>query len=703
MAESRRRTLAASGSSSGIPIPASASRPTGNLRASLAPNQLNPRQSLAPSRTARPSVAFGQSASSQDTFNLPNSQGSQLFSQGHGGPPPREAPMTASRNNMYSSLGGGLGTMSVGRTGTLKSSMQQSSNQPYAPPSERRSSTYRRSTLNAPATTSTPGALASTLTSFEKDPRNSRSLETRKRYAADIVQFLSARNYLPGADEKTLMTPTGSQFIAMFKFIIGVYDPAISFEVKGKTFNDLVVPILKSVGYPFANSITKSHLQAAGSQQSWPNMLAMLHWLVQSIENSEQAFISSTELQMPAFDLAHEQGQEVVNHAWLDYISSIYPKFLVKDLNEDDTADELDVFFTRLETSRREQRARVAELEEEGSALQKEWDSLNATPDPIIALQDSLKKIDNDKIKFNTFTKACTDRRESSKAQLAAAQRAKEELQKERLAKQSQLEQLKKLVAAQGMTPIEIQHMTTERSTLQKQTADINKKSTLVLQRSYALEIDLQKQLNSASNVCTVYEAKATALGLLPGPTEGYEHVDFSQEINGAIDNPVPDCTTSVKPAIAALRNRTRMEVSRLNGEDVVMEEKITRVNEAIAELKEIVEGNEAELDQAERDNGDLKETVATEFATMNAELERLQSQVNHLQHTMGHTLAVAEWRYDQRVLEKMQAIEETTELRRVNSAALETALDSLFTYKEHIVEQTCKLDQLAEEYLASI
>lgn len=137
MAESRRRTLAASGSSSGIPIPASASRPTAgssNLRASLAPSQQpGPRQSLAPSRQARPSVAFGQSLQSSQQ-DLPNSQGSQLFSQGHGGPPPREAPMTASRNNMYSSLGGGLGTMSVGRTGTLKSSMQQSSNQPYAPP-----------------------------------------------------------------------------------------------------------------------------------------------------------------------------------------------------------------------------------------------------------------------------------------------------------------------------------------------------------------------------------------------------------------------------------------------------------------------------------------------------------------------------------------------------------------------------------------
>lgn len=150
--------------------------------------------------------------------------------------------------------------------------------------------------------------------------------------------------------------------------------------------------------------------------------------------------------------------------------------------------------------------------------------------------------------------------------------------------------------------------MTSERAALQKQSTDVNKKSQLVLQRSYALEIDLQKQLNSASNACAVYEAKGTALGVIPGPTEGFETVDFGQEINGAAENPVPDCSTVIKPALAALRNRTRVEVSRLNGEDVVMEEKITRVNEAIAELREVIEGNEVELEQAERDNADLKE-----------------------------------------------------------------------------------------------
>lgn len=52
---------------------------------------------------------------------------------------------------------------------------------------------------------------------------------------------------------------------------------------------------------------------------------------------------------MPAFDLAHEQGQEVVNHAWLDYIQSIYLKFLmIENISDEDMAPDLDLFFTRL-------------------------------------------------------------------------------------------------------------------------------------------------------------------------------------------------------------------------------------------------------------------------------------------------------------------------------------------------------------------
>ena len=71
------------------------------------------------------------------------------------------------------------------------------------------------------------------------------------------------------------------QFQAFFKAIVGAFDPNIKFVGEMEKY---VVPVLQQCMYPFASSISKSHLQSIGSQQSWPNMLAMLHWLVESIQ-----------------------------------------------------------------------------------------------------------------------------------------------------------------------------------------------------------------------------------------------------------------------------------------------------------------------------------------------------------------------------------------------------------------------------------
>lgn len=127
MADSRRRTLAASGSSSSL-IPSSIPRP----RHSLAPQRHTQQQ---PNPSARPS--------SSSNFQLGESQsssqggGSQLFSQGHGGLPTtsnllqRDPPATTGRNNLYHS-NTGLGTMSVNRPGTtLRGSSSNNINLDY--------------------------------------------------------------------------------------------------------------------------------------------------------------------------------------------------------------------------------------------------------------------------------------------------------------------------------------------------------------------------------------------------------------------------------------------------------------------------------------------------------------------------------------------------------------------------------------------
>jgi len=138
MADSRRRTLAASGQQTGIPMPGSIARPAQQLRQSLAPGMglggstaPSGRQSLAPQRSIsahrQSTIGYPSSSQTSDGFGAAiQGQGSQLFSQGHGGHT-REAPSTVARSNMYSAA---HGSMSVSRSGTLKSGQMLE----YAPP-----------------------------------------------------------------------------------------------------------------------------------------------------------------------------------------------------------------------------------------------------------------------------------------------------------------------------------------------------------------------------------------------------------------------------------------------------------------------------------------------------------------------------------------------------------------------------------------
>lgn len=239
---------------------------------------------------------------------------------------------------------------------------------------------------------------------------------------------------------------------------------------------------------------------------------------------------------------------------------------------------------------------------------------------------------------------------------------------KEREGTQTRIKQLAALIDTQGMSPVEIQNINSEQTVLSTQQQAIIKKQQAKLEATMNLEVELAKAHERANGLCAVYQTKATQLGVLPQPPEGFEHVAFEQEINGAADNPVPDLT-QVKPALIELRSREKVAWTKMKEEDVILEEKITRAKENIAELKEIVEADEVELDNVERDNLDLKEvgsfpspsflsfctdpcfrqTTNAEHASSMADIERLQANVNNLQSTMAQPLVIATHRYEQR------------------------------------------------------
>lgn len=118
-----------------------------------------------------------------------------------------------------------------------------------------------------------------------KDPRPVKDRTFQKKAREEIMAFLESRGYPHALSEKTLATPTTRDFQEIFKFIYHCFDgrPVSSLTSLQKKFEDEVPVLLRSAGYPYVSDISKSHLQAIGAQHSWPGMLAMLHWFVQTI------------------------------------------------------------------------------------------------------------------------------------------------------------------------------------------------------------------------------------------------------------------------------------------------------------------------------------------------------------------------------------------------------------------------------------
>ncbi|GAA5969120.1 hypothetical protein JCM3765_002185 [Sporobolomyces pararoseus] len=739
----RRRTIQSSNSgNNNNSVPSSIPRPS-NLLGGASRQSLAPRQSI---RTggggARQSIAPYSSSYEQPSSSQGSSQGGGVFSQGHGGPP-LPPPMTASRNNhtLLSSS-----SLSVNRNQPPLSSSRNSFAQTnpgtllnfdYVPPSERRVSTYhsnRRSTIGGvggsmnqplPAPPSgvpmTPGGgiSSSTLVRPSKDPREIRPRRVQERHAEEILNFLSTKQCPFSFNLTNLLGPTSSQFIQLFSFLTKLFDPSINFGQstssstggKGGTqkmkFEDEVLQTLKTVQYPFTDSITKSHLQSIGSMQSWPNMLAMLHWLAVTIDAREIAFNSDPELQMP---LPESQLQllpfeEVTSHAWFHFLNKSYDKF-IGGKDEEEWEIDLEELKTYQNQATEVQRGRIEDLKGENEDLQREWNELCQNKDPIIAFKTKQAEVERDIERLTNWKISIEKKNQTYLSNCKILQGViSDSLIPERDSKKSQLDFLELQVKNQLLTPFEINSLNQERQNLMKSLQELQKRYRLITEKKMSLEIDLQVQLDKVSKLCLIYEEIATPLGILDGPVTipGFrdgEAVLFGQEINGASEtNPVPEgISTIVKPALQKLRQGTKEEINELRQAQVNLEEEMTRLRETLQEFGDVQTGLELELEAVDREKLDLNERFEREMQATGLELERLQQQVHAANSTADHALLQATHRYDQRVLERRSVKQQTEEIRAKNRQALEAAMDSFVTYKEHMSSGTQTMVALINE-----
>lgn len=151
---------------------------------------------------------------------------------------------------------------------------------PPAPAQQRRSSVYasaghRNSSIGGIGVLSQNSSQAP-----NKDPRPIRDRQFKDQSVHKIIGYLQESGYPQHVIQKTLTTPTQKEFVSIFQYLYHKFDPNFQFA---KKMDEDVLTCLKALKYPFADTISRSQLTAVGSPHSWPNMLAVLTWMVEML------------------------------------------------------------------------------------------------------------------------------------------------------------------------------------------------------------------------------------------------------------------------------------------------------------------------------------------------------------------------------------------------------------------------------------
>lgn len=138
-------------------------------------------------------------------------------------------------------------------------------------------STNMRPTQGASSRSSSRGAPGSR---SSRDPRPVGDKAYAAQCARTVVDFLAARGFgrtIPY--EKFLREPMTKDFFEVFKFLMAQLDPLM--EIDGK-IEDEVPFIMRRLRYPV--EVNKSKLQSICGPNTWPQLLAVLDWLIVLIQ-----------------------------------------------------------------------------------------------------------------------------------------------------------------------------------------------------------------------------------------------------------------------------------------------------------------------------------------------------------------------------------------------------------------------------------
>lgn len=476
---------------------------------------------------------------------------------------------------------------------------------------------------------STGISLSSSANSASRDPRPLRDRSYQALISQTVYDYLLEHKFEIAMRHpltpKTLKAPTQKDFVLIFQWLYKRLDPGYKFT---KSIEHEVYFLLKTISYPYLDSINKSQISAVGGQ-NWPNYLGMLHWLVE------------LNMSLEVFDRKEypdaETDDTILDQIFIRYVSKSYNAFLN---NEDDYSEyklEMEQEFDQysqiligdidaLAQENKEMENKISDLAREGetmTALQRKGEALESD---LVKFKAYIETMEKRKAKWTTVLEKIVEELNSSEKELKDIQTEKEDLQKK--------------VAAQGLGPADIDKMNNERDKLGRALENVNarleemnkicnEKENLAQQTLYALEREIQK-----------YTSSIYRIGILSATN--YRDTNFDLYLDSPLSDENlgkrPDALlngvnlqSTIRPALQNYRHDIGKKMHGAQDEAIKLHETIDRLSETLRDRNDQSEQLEAKHAALKLTYEAVYETMNSDTSTSHAEIERMERELHSM------------------------------------------------------------------------
>ncbi|KAK6340875.1 kinetochore-associated Ndc80 complex subunit ndc80 [Orbilia brochopaga] len=700
-----RETLSAINNVSAIPQPTSSALKRSASNQGLQgprPAQPNFRHSMLPPRTG------GSLARTSSGGNL-------VDMGGQGG------------NRRDSRIGGGFGNL-------------PSSRKSYAPTSStpqvidhRRSSVYSRPSMGAGAgssffASSGSSAIAGAGAGKVADPRPLRDGAFRAKMVQDIQDYLIQYNFemetKHNLSPKALTSPMQKDFVMIFQWLYHRIDPDYKFSLKGVETEAL--PLLKAIKYPYVGNITKAQLAAVGGANNWPTYLGLLHWMVQ-LNQALEGFDGGQ------YDDAIEQQNPDIGTAKVGYkyLSQCYMTWL----NDEDD------FTPFKEEMVQEFEARSAQDQETVLVLQSDYDELvkaiseledESGKSPLDRLKSEGETLRNDQEKFRKYIEHQREKTTQIRTVIAALKEEGEAAKAEIARLETEKAELQAAVDKQGLSTGDIDRMNTEREKLLKgleaTEAKLEEASNIASNR----EAEALKKLELLEHAVKRYNELGYKIGAtstgINGQTYEIEIIPLSKAAQSAPDGSSGDderllydvgvgygprqvlnldLRHDVKPTLNKFRVDIAGRIHTAQDVSIKNQDRLDNIQETLKDKAEELETLEARLSAVNDEYSEIKETSAAETSASNAEIEKLERELQSMRINAQSGLLALEQRLQSVNIEYDQLAHGAHVLREWYHGEVEKMLQSIIHLKMHVQDSLAgwdlEVDKELEAYRESL